>query len=807
MLFFCRFTSETLRSKATSHLKGIRSSTMPTSAAFLVTDKNMEWGDKHTQINKRSISRSLAPLPQDKVINDEENMMLFIENSSLKDVVIPVIHSIEKTIPNAIPILDLVRAHCDKNDVWKYPHRSELKRWSDNRGYDLSLSTSVLTKEIVIGSTPPAEVEEISNWALKMFHDSESVSPIGVLPMNVQYTTISLYDLLRLGRSELYGKEFKLEQRLNPAKDYEEDWFRDKEGKIKNNKWVKFPAKIMWGNGLDWALILSFNVIEYETYQTCIPGKFQTSLLQFFHQLPTITGFKIKTHVSAVEVTLSLVAGCAVRLPFFIDIQSLAVLSGWKMSSVSIETLVLVTLGTPTNRLVTDGDSRWGVRFEDISPALKVFLVGELKNLYLVYSTFLLAIREEVLTDPDIWGFLTSHLQREILVWWAEYITYTLRGVFVDRKELVKAESRRELLAALHAIKHDGTKLDASPYRVSIMATLLDSAVSLSAGGARFLHIERERAMLKYQIFAAMPIQGKEAFFSRRLTDADVLYARFGQSNISSLNPGFPVNRGSDRYFLTLHRALPLPKLEFSPRGITIQTLLEVFKQLNRSQTEALLEWGRTNVHLVESFFEACVRNSLFSKKYRAVYEPLRMIVLRTLNRHSIEVPACEQNFERYQNEALRALAAQVRQLEDDLRTLQVEKEDLEQELVDLKERIGKGKLIDRSEWRGPAQPLPRSQRTPGAHPPQPRGQAIGGAVGGVDIVRPEGPPDAGAMFPGAAPFVEVPGRGAEPAGTFNPWFDPDEDPESGRTRYEATLLDSCKAVVSESRVIIQYDL
>jgi hypothetical protein len=258
----------------------------------------------------------------------------------------------------------------------------------------------------------------------------------------------------------------------------------------------------------------------------------------------------------------------------------------------------MVLLGTPMNRLVDPGDALWGIPMPNLPRALQLFLIGEVKIAFLSYSVLLFSLREELITDMDAWGYLLGTTQSRIATWFAEWTAAVLRGVFVDQTVFAAANNRQEALAALRARAPDGNLLPHPPYRVRLVMLALEGAVTITKGGARFLHIERERTISRFQIF------GSEIFphypdllFEEEFDDQKLMYVRLGQHNLQRLDSLRPVPQGNDDRLLVFHPRLPLNPLRINPDNITERSMIADFNRLGRASHEALFAgWVHSSV-------------------------------------------------------------------------------------------------------------------------------------------------------------------------------------------------------------------
>ena len=741
------------------------------------------------------MARSLAPKPSDNSESDVECMDRFICNSHISDIVIPVIAGKKQTLPDGLPVIDILRAHLNNRDAWKYPSQAALADWISKRGYSYTLLDVVECEEIVIGRTPEAEIVRIAQWAIERYEKSEDISPAAILPFTAEYIPITLYDIIRMGKSDNFGKSFLLENSLNPPKLEEESWFMDDAGKLRPNKWTRLPAKIVMGSGVGWVLILSFDISPEGQRMRVTPGPLHSALVQFLHHLPPLIGFDIKLDVCSVESTLKKMYGFRISLPSFIQLSSLAVLAGWKMTTLSSEAITMICLGTPVNHLVSAGDGLWGQSWSLLPRPLRVYIIAELRNYYLVYNTLAICIREEILADPDVWCFLSKNIQRITLAWWTEWLTLLLKGIFVNKAALKEASTRSQATLALRALDPRGNLLDHPPYRIRVAATLLANTITVMRGAARFLHIERERALTSFRVMKTLVVNmAVEDYDEGQISESDVLYVRFGQTGLGALDHRLPVVRGNDNIILTFHPALPLRQVHIATGSLTIQYLLDRFRSFARPQQEGLLEWARLHVNSIGAFFEACIRNQLLSKKCRGVYEPMRMISVRVVNRLPIAIPECEASIARHQQEALREASNAISRIEDEIRVLEGRKEAAKQHLADLQDLVRRGNVRERTEGRGPAQPPPRNQEA--VREPGPRVGAV--PANDIEINRRGASPARRAREQPALPELELPPRGEGNENQISPWLDHDEDPNDGR----AWCKERKVTVASETRTV-----
>ena len=674
----------------------------------LVTNAKKNWGHGPFQWNRKSLGLQMAGVTRHYTESDRDTLLMasFLKNSSLDKAVFPGPLGRKEYIPAGIPILDIIRAQLEKSDSWKFPSKSTLDLWSSSRGMSLDMLNIVEVKEIVIGISSEDEIQSTVEWAQKMIDTNQESFPTGVVAFRAKEMSMTTYDKLRLNRMEYDGNYIKLESTPGPAKEGELSWLPRKDGKVIRNIEERFPVKTLLGDGISWLLVISFGFKSNKKEKYIKSSTIPETLVQFMETLPPLVGFSAREDAILVESTFSTLLRREFRFPRIIELGTMAVFSGWRLEVRSRVALSLICLGTPLNRLSTTGDKSWFKEFSDITPELKIFLIMDIKFVYLCYNIFLICTREEVLPDPEISCHLVGCHQWETTKWWSGLINRVVSGVWVDSGTFRASSTRAEMFQSLRARNPSGQLQHQPPYRVQVASKMFEGGITVTRGGNRFLHIERERILKTIQYAAKLPVPGYQHIFEGKITEAHMLYARFGQYGISKLDASIPVPRTTTNKSLVYHPNLPLPEVILNTSELSIEYLLRIFKELKRSHREGLLEWGRLNPEAVNKFFRVCIRDINFSKKYRSLYEPLRLIVLYVQEEFAIEVPACETNIIKYQDEELHHVEAENAAIQTEVDALLARKSESDEKLRLLRAAIDAGKWSDRSRWKGPDQPV-----------------------------------------------------------------------------------------------------
>ena len=699
---FRKVSVQEMHREAVELLHNRRRIPAPDSKELLVPSSKKAWGPDEHQVNNSTIAINMTDKGDNYVgqHKDQHLMADFVNNLESGKVIIPFDMPIKKVIPGGVPLMDILGAHRTKTDTWKYPSEPTFEKWSRNRCVTHNSVQFLETKEIVVGISSESEIAEVHEWLYDRHSKNQHEFPSAVIPVSVNCVQMTTYDTIRMTKEEKFGKQMLLETKPGKPREGEEKWFLNPDGSLIKNGWVNFPTKIIIGDGVEWILAISFDMTAEGEFKFCTPAPIPQNLVDLLEGLPPSIGFYIAADIKILERTFQRFGFEEFTMHLHIDVSSLAVLAGWKLNDISMAALSLISLGVPVNELSANGDGLWGLRFEYLPTSLQLFLISQVKSAFLTYNVILSMLREEVIADPDIWCYLTEEDQYNFLRWWAAWIAQTLRGIAVDWTDLFEAKNREQVMRVLRVPGPNGELLNDPPYRIELMIKIREGCFTLSCGGNRFLHIERERALKQYSMFSSELITGFKYMFSEKLTNDKLLYARFDQSLISDLDETRHVPFNSQTSYLTFHPKLPLKQLEINIKELDIPNLLRLARAAKRSPQEGTLEWLRLHVSQCDDLFRVFIRNTSFSKKYKSIYEPLRMIAKRVTNVSPIEVPACEKNIKLRQEKVLRDEIFHNNELQQAVKDAISRKEESDRIIKCIKRDIELGKEIDRSRFR-----------------------------------------------------------------------------------------------------------
>ena len=208
-------------------------------------------------------------------------------------------------------------------------------------------------------------------------------------------------DVLRLG-----GQQSYLKSAVTLS-----DHPRDKKCGAHNDRYIQLLVRVMWGNGLSWAVMLTILTEPQRTgSKTSHRGKkFEVPdyVVSLLRNLPLVTGFGIRGDVLAIEDTFSLLTGRPVKLSGFVELGSLMLLEGWAMPTCNMPACHALMTGSILNKHVSRADDQWGQKWSQIPDAMQMYAITDLKHGWLTWVIAVGCMLRDLFPDPDAKLFLT----------------------------------------------------------------------------------------------------------------------------------------------------------------------------------------------------------------------------------------------------------------------------------------------------------------------------------------------------------------------------------------------------------------
>ena len=768
---YFRMESEQLIVKANEHILAQRALSNPHHPDLLVPDVSDTYGPGSDKVNLHSIYRDVAgQKPIDKaVVRDEINMHEFLEKCSQRRAHFPSVKPRNEQCVKGVPILDMASAQSMYEEGWLLPEGVVWSEWCCKRGLDYQMLDDIEIREIVIGQTLPDEIKEVGRWAYSQYRHNESDLPHGMLPFLVKEMRISSHDVLRFTSPNHKTVDIKLQTKLSEDSDGAD--LPDKTSL--RNFWLNIPALIVFGDGISWAVSVSFDVREEGGTVILRKSPIPEELVEIFENLPTVVGFEVKDDIMLVEAMYRKMGAREFRLPGFIEMESLLVLGGVAMQPLSIVNVAHVFLGVCLNRISNKGDGKWFMPLIWLPRSLRVLILGDIKVIYLVSRLINISMREEVIPEVEIVCRLMGADQTRVLQWWSRFLLRAVSWVFVLDSAVEGARSRDDLLNALRGMDEEGNLLPSPPFRILLVKAMLKGGMSITVGGARYLHVERERFLVTYQIIASNPVVGFEDLTRTELSEPLLMYARFNQADVWTLPPMRGLDNPQEKRKLVFHPDLRSAEVHLAVETLDLDVLMKTFSVARRSLKDGLLEWARLNPSQIDTFMKAYIRDGRLRKKLNPIYEQVRMIYFRLKMEQPITIDCCEEYVAKKQADIMRRAERDVEDLQDRIDVLCRHRDDALDRVDLLLKENKKGKEVNRVE------PPSAAVRKAGVH------QEVVGPMesqrGSDGVWRRGVSPGRREACQTGVPVPVLPPRDSICGGGRTPWFDVMESVACGR--------------------------
>ena len=238
------------------------------------------WGSDHRNdkpITPTKLAKKMAQgYPPSSDHWDEEFMKRFLVNSPLNEVFIPssMLHNVKELLPVGAPLIDFLAVDSERTDSWNVgtfgTKSTIIQEIQETRGLSYQLLDMVTVREILVGITSEEECADINAWALDHWTRDQSKCPTKLLSFDVEEQRIHLSDYHKLIRATDNPVHLDLHfSKGDPSK--------------------QLPVKWMFGNGMDWAVIISIIVRPLADKKALIkPLNFQRELIRMLENMPQL---------------------------------------------------------------------------------------------------------------------------------------------------------------------------------------------------------------------------------------------------------------------------------------------------------------------------------------------------------------------------------------------------------------------------------------------------------------------------------------------------------------------------------------
>ena len=619
-----------LRERASQMLTRVRSQPSIDQHSILVprTEINM-WGKNKPYCKTNLMNKFCGYEPTINRGKDQKCMEDYLKVTEKGGMQNPQLESVHNLLPAGAPLLDFLSCAMERVDDWILPGRAEVDFWSFERGITYDILKQVEVKEIIVGRSTEQEIDEITSWFWDQYALDQKILPTHVVSMDVEEIKVTLYDTLRIA-----GKlPFKKGQLMS----------RKEEKTIKGqpeDRMQQLPVKIMLGNGLNHALMVSLDLFRDAKGRYILNRIFAPdSIIKFFSLLPICTGVAVKHDVEGLIKFYSLITDQEVTMKGFLEIGSIALVAGYAMQARNMNAIAMQVLGVVMNKLCSTADNLWGVEWNDIPDALKVYAIADLKIGHLAYCVFASIILRDYIPDPEIFLFYIGKFDQWLTAdWFLRLLATTLEGTEIHDKSFKSAVSRSDLIRCLRfRYSEDSPLMDEAPQRVLLWVRSLGEWPSLTKGGCRFLHQARSWFVEIVRVWNQQGLRWDEGIRLPQVSAELMNYANFKVSpvQIAACNFREPTSLSSG---LMRPLSLKLKALEMDPVTVRSFSIGKLCRKLQRDQFPVLIEWARENPTKISEFLRRMGSDVEFQKFYRHLYDPMRHMFRRIFNCEALTV-------------------------------------------------------------------------------------------------------------------------------------------------------------------------
>ena len=404
-----------------------------------------DWSSSRGYYGKKAVPELVSGTSRGRWEDDSVKMERHLKYSSLSRAMFPLRTGHQQMFnPLGVPLMDIFAIETEKEYGWTYPSSDTMISLQRNRGLSREMLETCRVEEIVLnGDQSEEDQHKIIAWHYDQLRRDQAEMPGSPLSLDVEQVVCSLMDVLDLaGKRDHRGDHVKLHPR--PGPDY---YFS------RPDKSYQFPCRIMWGNGVTWAIMLTILTnpkktkegVDHIVRKFCVPGY----IVDLLEDLPIVTGFGIKGDVLSIEDTFSLLAGREVKLHGFVELSSLMLCAGWGLRTVNMPSVHAVVCGSVLNKMVSQADGRWGVTWDKLAPSMRVYALGDIKHGWLVYTTVIGLLLRDMFPDPESALYLCRGTQEEFVRAFNVFVVEALVGAELHPDVFANPSTRETLLKSL----------------------------------------------------------------------------------------------------------------------------------------------------------------------------------------------------------------------------------------------------------------------------------------------------------------------------------------------------------------------
>ena len=204
------------------------------------------WSNTSGHYSKDNIWALVTGTTKAKWDSDARKMERHLKYSRLDQVMSPN-NQYYKTAfnPVEVPLLDILAVETERDFGWMFLSWDTMMELQANRGLARSMVRACAMREIILNQTEE-EQRKIVVWHHKRMAEDQATMPGSPLSLDVEEVRCMLQDVLEL--AGLPHRDDSVRLSINPGLEHF--------GQHKDH-YVQFPCRTMWGNGINWALMIT----------------------------------------------------------------------------------------------------------------------------------------------------------------------------------------------------------------------------------------------------------------------------------------------------------------------------------------------------------------------------------------------------------------------------------------------------------------------------------------------------------------------------------------------------------------------
>lgn len=548
----------------------------------------------------------------------QEYMQNFLQNSKLTGVCSPYGEKLQSVFPSGCPAVDAVIHHAACGDVFGdgVVDKARLYQIRDNRGLHYDMLSKAEVREIVVGQT---QVDELCD--ILQFYSDKATADGEDTPL--VFTSLDCEEIRIL--------EGDYERVTSPSMP-EDELIKLRTVREPGEKFRQLPVRIMIGNGETWAVMVTIPVIVQDGDMYLGRIMFQKGVPEFLAALPTPVGVGTRSDIMEIEELVRRCTGKDFKMHDYVDLHAWAVAAGWNLPVGTMGALAYMLLGCVMNKKVSEGDGKWGLLWNQLSPEMQVYCLGDLKVGHQIALVLYAIMVYNFFPDPDICLQLTRATHSEFGTWFAKYLMSVLPGVEVRSQGIAGVKDIRELLHCLRYRYSDGRLSEGPPERVLTLLKLYGKWSHVMHGGARYLHFVRHKFVQQHEVLtvAGAPHWVKSMYFP--LTKEEFGAAVYGVENVANLDYR---RRTTNPMGLQIHPDLRENSVTTKDLGrVTSEDVRAIAQDTDAMRREMLYEAARIHYYSIPDFLKTVLADDYFKTYLRSYYLEPRNIFFRVTGGH-----------------------------------------------------------------------------------------------------------------------------------------------------------------------------